>query len=48
MVETEGVEPSSPRCRRGIFPLEHVPMLVVRTAGIEPALFGMSARRSRR
>lgn len=26
MVETEGIEPSSPRCGRGIFPLDDVPV----------------------
>jgi hypothetical protein len=48
MVETEGIEPSSPQCECSIFPLEHVPSESVRTAGIEPAVSGMSARRSRR
>ena len=42
------IEPSSPLCESGIFPLDDVPMIViVRTAGIEPAVSGMSARRSR-
>ena len=48
-VETEGIEPSSPLCESGIFPLDDVPMtVIVRAAGIEPAVSGMSARRSRR